>query len=178
MSRCKELQPRDFVLNHEKLEYFGRKHFVEKKELYVSPHTNFILPPLVQAWLDNEFNSDKARKRSLVLVGPSKLGKTDWARSLGTHMYFNHMANFKDDWDNEARYIVFDDFQWDYIPNKKGFFGGQSTFQISGKYMRVKTVQWGKCCIYCCNNYPEIKNEDVEWYKVNCIFVDVKNKFY
>jgi len=175
---CQLHYPRDYVLNHERLEYFGKKHFAEKKEPYVSPFTEFRLPEIVTRWFETEFNSDKRRKKSLVLIGASKLGKTEWARSLGHHMYFNHLANFKDDWDDTARYIIFDDFEWDYIPNKKGFFGGQLTFQISGKYMKVKTVKWGKCCIYLTNHHPNIKNEDMDWFKENCLFVELLNKVY
>jgi len=178
MDMCKENQPRDFVLNHEKLEYFAMKHFAKAKEPYVPAFTEFRIHPIVQTWLDNQFNSDARRKKSLILIGASKLGKTEWARSLGPHMYFNGYANFKDDWDDSARYIIFDDFEWEFIPNKKGFFGGQLEFQISGKYMRTKSIKWGKCCIYLTNKYPNISNEDVDWYKENCIFLEVKNKMY
>lgn len=178
MSRCKEFHTRDYVLNHERLEYFGKKHFMETKLPYVSPFTTFVLPGLLSDWLSTEFHSDKRRKKSLILIGPSKLGKTEWARSLGHHMYFNHMANFKDDWDDSANYIIFDDFEWDYIPNKKGFFGGQLEFQISGKYMKVKTVQWGKCCLYLTNHTPDVKECDFDWFRDNCLFLEVNNKFY
>lgn len=178
MAKIAVAHPRDFILNHERLEYFGRKHFKLIVPPYVPLFTNFKLPTLVQNWVDEEFKGNKHRKKSLALIGPSKLGKTEWARSLGRHMYFNHLANFKDDWDNDAEYIIFDDFSWDFIPNKKGFFGGQQSFSVSGKYMPVKTVQWGKCCIYLSNVYPTIKDEDVEWYRVNCTFIDVVNKMY
>jgi len=178
MDICKEQQPRDFILNHEKLEYFAAKHFAKQKEPYVSLFTDFVIPPVVTNWLTNDFNSDKRRKKSLVLIGASKLGKTEWARSLGPHMYFNGYPNFKDDWDDSARYIIFDDFEWEFIPNKKGFFGGQLEFQISGKYMRTRTIKWGKCCIYLTNKYPNIPNDDVDWYKENCIFLEINRKFY
>jgi len=178
MQLCETNFPRDYILNHEKLEYFGKKYFAESKVAYVSPFTTFVLPAKVTEWLQEEFNSDKRRKKSLVLIGPSKIGKTEWARSLDKHMYFNHLANFKDDWDVNARYIIFDDFEWQYIPNKKGFFGGQLEFQISGKYMKIKTVTWGKCCIYLSNVYPPIEEKD--WYNENCTFVELtrNNKFY
>lgn len=177
MELCQLHYPRDYVLNHERLEYFGKKHFAAKAVPYVSPFTEFILPFEVQEWLDNEFNSEKRRKKSLVLIGPSKLGKTEWARSLGEHMYFNHLANFKEDWNANAKYIIFDDFEWEFIPNKKGFFGGQLNFQISGKYMKVKTVTWGKCCIYLANSFPIIQKER-DWYDENCVFVQINNKFF
>ncbi|AIF34812.1 replication-associated protein [Sewage-associated circular DNA virus-4] len=178
MDTVKESNPRDYILQHERLEYFAAKHFKKDTEVYKPNFEEFILPHEVEAWLNEEFNSDKLRKKSLILIGPSKLGKTEWARSLGPHMYFNHLANFKDDWDDEAKYIVFDDFDFDFIPNKKGFFGGQQHFQITGKYMRVKSVRWGKCCIYCANVTPNIKDIDKDWYNENCVFIDVVNKFY
>lgn len=178
MAACKEHHARDYVLNHERLEYFGRKHFAEIKTPYVPLFTDFVLPLAVKNWIDDEFNSEKLRKKSLILIGPTRLGKTEWARSLGHHMYFNHLANFKEDWDDSANYIIFDDFEWDYIPNKKGFFGGQLEFQISGKYMRIRTVKWGKCCIYLTNNEPQIKLEDKDWFTNNCVFVNVNEKFY
>lgn len=178
MNAVREHQPRDYVLNHEKLEYFAMKHFKQAKEDYVSLYTTFKLHPVIQTWLNEEFNSDKRRKKSLVIIGPSKLGKTEWARSLGIHMYFNGFANFKEDWNDEAEYIIFDDFEWEFIPNKKGFFGGQLEFQICGKYMPTRSIKWGKKCIYLTNKFPDIKKDDIDWYKENCIFLEINNKFY
>lgn len=167
-------------MNFEKLQYFAEHHFKKAKPVYVSPYQEFILHPDLAEWIDSEFKSDKRRRKSLILVGPSRLGKTEWARSLGPHMYFNHLANFKDDWNDEAEYIVFDDFSFDFIPNKKGFFGAQQEFQISGKYMRTRTVQWGKVCIYLTNDMPFIKPEERDWYEQNCtmIVLNKNNKFF
>lgn len=178
MAAVLELSPRDYVLQHEKLEYFAAKHYRKEVPVYTPTFQQFNVPSEILAWLQDEFSSDKQRKKSLILIGPSKIGKTQWARSLGKHMYFNHLANFKDDWNDDADYIVFDDFDFDFIPNRKGFFGGQECFQISGKYMKVKTVNWGKCCIYCANSNPTIKGDEVDWYNENCTFVNVFNKFY
>ena len=79
-------------------------------------------------------------------------------------MYFNNIANFKEKWDDDADYIIFDDFNIDFIPNRKGFFGGQEEFEISGKYMKVKSITWGKCCIYLCNQRPDYK-DDHSWFR-------------
>lgn len=86
------------------------------------------------------------------------------------------MCNFRDDWDDSARYIVFDDIDWTWLPNKKSFFGAQKRFVITGKYMRAKTVNWGKPCIYLCNTLPTF--EEPEWYELNTIILNVVNKFY
>lgn len=178
--KVQEISPRDYVLNLEKLEYFVDKKLKNKKVNYVSPYdeNSWIVPEPLGEWCLNELLGDHDRKKTLVLIGPTRLGKTEFARSLGKHMYFNAIANFKDDWDDEAEYIIFDDFGWDFIPARKSFFGGQKEFQITGKYMRVKTVKWGKACIYLTNEMPQIKQEEMDWYNANCTFIRVDKKMY
>lgn len=178
MDAAKLQDPKNFVLNHEKLEYFAAKYFAKKKVEYVSPYDHFIVPNDLQEWITSEFLSDKRRKKALLLIGPSKLGKTEWARSLGKHMYFNGATNFKDDWDDNADYIIFDDIDWNFIPNKKGFFGCQQEFVINGKYMRSKSVRWGKPTIYCSNNDPPIADIDLDWYRANTVRIFVNKKFF
>lgn len=178
MALAKQLDPKNYVLNHEKLEYFSAKHFKQEKIVYVSPYDRFIIPNELQEWLTDHFLSDQRRKKSLFLIGPSKLGKTEWARSLGRHMYFNGATNFKDDWDDDAEYLIFDDIDWNFIPQKKGFFGCQQEFVINGKYMRSRSIKWGKPVIYCANNDPRIEEQDIDWYKCNSVRVYVNKKFF
>lgn len=168
---------RDYVLNHERLEYFANKKFKVEHVREEYPLVPFIIPQELTDWVTNEFNGTHRRRKSLVLWGPSRMGKTEWARSLGKHMYFNNVANFKDKWDDEADYIIFDDFNLDFIPNRKGFFGGQEEFEITGKYMKVKSVRWGKVCIYLCNNVPNYGNDE-QWFRANIIEFNVFNKLY
>lgn len=52
MDKCRELKTRDFVLNHEKLEYFADKHFAETKPKYASrPLDSFNLPIQLDDWV-------------------------------------------------------------------------------------------------------------------------------
>lgn len=92
-------------------------------------------------------------------------------------MYFNNAVNFRDDWDDDAQYIIFDDIEWEFIPNKKGFFGQQSTITINGKYMRTRTVQWGKPAICLCNSYPNF-GADSDWFNLNVLTVKLTNKLF
>nr|QTE03384.1 MAG: replication-associated protein [Lorikeet CRESS-DNA-virus sp.] len=174
-----DLSPRDVVMNHEKLEYFANKKFCGENRTRVAPVDlqEFILPDALSTWLRDEFNGTHRRRKSLVLYGASRLGKTEWARSLGHHMYFNALANFKDKWDDDAGYVIFDDFGIDFIPNRKGFFGGQEEFEITGKYMKVKSVTWGKVCIYLCNDKPDY-GKDKQWFMANVVEIELINKLY
>lgn len=114
------------------------------------------------------------------MVGPSRIGKTNWARSLGRHMFMSNMYNVSD-WDSNADYIVLDDIPWKFVPAKKMLLGGQRHFSLGGKYARVRTVTWGKACIYCINRdeYNEMfKDFMYPWLEENCTFVFLENKLY
>lgn len=112
-----------------------------------------------------------------MLISPSRYGKTEWARALGDHIYWNNMVNL-DDWDDCAEFAIFDDFDWDFIPCKKGFLGAQKTFTLTDKYRKKRTVNWGKPCILLFNVMPEIKPDLYDWVRSNCDIVTLENKLY
>lgn len=71
-------------------------------------------------------------------------------------------------WDDSAKYIIFDDFEWIYWPNKKAFWGAQREFTITDKYRKKFTVKnWNKPMIYICN--PDEEPKLNTWFKTNCI---------
>lgn len=86
-------------------------------------------------------------------------------------MYFNHLFNL-DDWDDTVKYIIFDDFDWKFIPSKKAFFGAQKQFTLTDKYRTKKTVHWGKPVIYLCNDLP-VFDEEPDYYYTNTIIVTI-----
>lgn len=96
-------------------------------------------------------------------------------------MYWNGMVNL-DDWDDEAEYAIMDDFNWDFVPCKKAFFGAQKQFTITDKYRKKKTVKWGKPLIYLCNPdadpFKTMANIEKDWYDENCIYSEITNKLY
>ncbi|ORX47108.1 hypothetical protein BCR36DRAFT_371905 [Piromyces finnis] len=106
------------------------ENFKLSEELSLWKHCYF------KGWLENLHRfGEWPRPNSLILVGPSRSGKTEWARSLGQHMYFNNLLNL-DDWDESADYIVLDDFSSDitkFLPSLKCFFGGQKEFTLTDK---------------------------------------------
>ena len=54
--------------------------------------------------------------------GPSRTGKTAWARSLGTHTYMNTYWA-QDELDEGAQYIIFDDIPFETFRSYKAFLG-------------------------------------------------------
>lgn len=112
------------------------------------------------------------------MVGPSRTGKTEWARSLGRHVYFNGLFNL-DDFDETADYVIFDDFNIEFLPQYKSWFGAQKTFTVSDKYRHKRTVKWGKPLIWIGNDDPRLSVKvDRNWMELNSVFIMVLNKLY
>lgn len=125
-----------------------------------------------------------SRPKSLILSGPSRLGKTVWARSLGKHIYWNTYYSV-DEWDDSAEYIIVDDVPWENFSRiHKAILGCQLTFVLTDKYRGKKTIKnWGRPCIFLCNedNDPFTKAGDyhiIQWLRENCVKVEITNKLY
>jgi len=162
--------PRDFVLSREKLEYFATSYY--KKQInYVPVYNDFVIPDILNFWVNDELRSNKPRPKSLYLVGISRLGKTEWARSLGKHIYACGMLNL-DNWVDDADYMVIDDVNWDYLPGKKELLGAQQEITLSDKYRKKQTLKWGKPCIYLCNPDADVyfTCKESAWLSVNAIY--------
>ena len=110
------------------------------------------------------------RVKSLILWGPTRTGKTLFARSLGRHSYFNLQFNL-DSFSESSDYAVFDDIQggFEFFHAYKGWLGAQKEFVITDKYKRKKTIKWGKPCIMLMNDDPAgCAKADYEWLLGNC----------
>lgn len=106
------------------------------------------------------------------------MGKTVWARSLGTHSYFNGLFNVRD-YDDKCEYAVFDDIDPKFFPNYKGWFGGQQQFTFSGKYARHRTINWGRPIIWCCNEHPRnTLGWDQEWLDGNSVTIYINEALW
>lgn len=95
-------------------------------------------------------------------------------------MYMNGQFNV-DKWDNKADYLVLDDIDWKFLPNRKQFLGGQYEFELSDKYRSKRTVKWGKPTIYCMNddNIAEMRKDPMwPWIEGNCITVFIDHRLY
>jgi hypothetical protein len=175
-----DADPETAIRSFTQLKAFAEYQFKPTLPVYVSNYSLADFPRLpaeLSEWYDTEFKSPN-RPISLVLKGVSKLGKTEWARSLGRHMYFNTHFDFKNRWDPDAEYIIFDDFDFEFIPNKKCFFGAQREFAITDKYASKRTVLWGKPAIFLTNAFFDYPEKDRLWYLQNTKMIELKEALY
>lgn len=122
--------------------------------------------------------TELGRPRSLVLYGPTQVGKTTWARSLGNHVYFMGVMSGEvalRDMPN-AEYAVFDDMRGgiDFFPSWKEWLGGQRVVSVKKLYRDPIQMDWGKPCIWLSNTDPRTQlksTDDVNWLEGNCDFV-------
>lgn len=179
MEAVKSGYPRDFVLHYNKIETFGEIYFNKKVCDYIPEYTVFVIPPDLESFMLT-FNQGE-RPRSLFLEGPSRSGKTEWARSLGPHCYMAGAFNLNL-WNNNAEYIVLDDIQFEYIPAKKMLFGAQKEFTLTDKYKGKRLVKWGKACIYLFNKdmnpFKNMSCYEKDWYDLNVFYCELFNKLY
>jgi len=116
--------------------------------------------------------------RSMWIHGPSRLGKTQLARSLGNHCYMQGIWNLKCLSDN-SQYAVFDDIDFESIKYiHKQIFGLQEDVNFTGKYMRPTTFKWGIPIIFITNTVPFLDYEVQEWMEVNVDFVNITHRVY
>ncbi len=121
-------------------------------------------------------NVNQPRPKCLVVVGPSRLGKTVVARSFGPHSYFH--GNWSvEQYNPDGKYNIFDDIhgQLDGF-SFKSFMGGQYDITVTDKYHKKKTIKNGKPCIYLSNFDPLTTRrgrEHRDWLVANCIFVRI-----
>lgn len=82
--------------------------------------------------------------------------------------------------DPDGQYIIFDDFEWEFFPFKKQFWGAQREFTITDKYRKKRTIQWGKPCIWISNYDPfdNMRNSDREWFSENCVKAKITSTLF
>nr|QHB15163.1 replicase [Insect-associated mastrevirus 1] len=182
LNLIRENYPEKYVFNLEKVEYAANKLFVRPPSPYSNPNlgSSLTLTSGMEVWLNEEFVKTD-RPKSLWLCGPTRTGKTTWARSLGHHIYWSG-SFILDTFDESAQYLVLDDIEWSYVPAKKQLFGGQKEFVLSDKYRRKRRLKWGKPVIYLFNRDADPWNDlsamEREWYEPNVSREYITNKLY
>lgn len=147
----------------------------EKKRFVYEPKWAWRLPAAMRDWVATEFVK-RERAKCLIVVGPTRLGKTNWARSLGTHMFWRGQVNFGN-WDQEAKYIVIDDIPWKFIPQKKSILTQMGDITLTDKYVKKLDVKNDKPAIILSNDEPAFEEEESYW-KSNTIIVHVTEKLF
>lgn len=186
-----EHKPRDAILNAKAFDYWLDKMFPMRLPSSSGIRTSdqFILPDSIETWCTTNFRSPRPeRPRSLVLVGTSRLGKTQWARSLGEHAYVANQWNL-DSFDGlsssfwDFGYVVFDDIEWESLRSSaKSWFGAQRDFSVSDKYRRKRRMKGGIPSILLVNpeeySGPLCDFCNSSWGKENIDVIVLNNKLY
>ncbi|AAA42971.1 replication-associated protein B, partial [Digitaria streak virus] len=102
--------------------------------------------------------TDGVRKRSLYILGPTRTGKSTWARGLGRHNYWQNNVDWAS-YDEEAQFNVIDDIPFKFCPCWKQLIGCQKEYVVNPKYGKKKRVA--------SKSIPSIilTNPDEDWMK-------------
>nr|QCT23842.1 AC1 [Sweet potato leaf curl Hubei virus] len=190
----RELAPRDFTLQYHNLSSNYERIFAPPTQPYVHPFSSsaFVLPSVLLDWANNNVGCSAAgpdRPMSLILEGPSRVGKTVWARSLGPHNYLcGHLDLSPKVYSNDAWYNVIDDVNPHYLKHFKEFIGAQKNWQSNCKYGKPVQIKGGIPAIVLCNpgegssykSYLE-KTENYALYQrtqKNAVFYSVEENLY
>nr|QTE03572.1 MAG: replication-associated protein [Tarsiger cyanurus CRESS-DNA-virus sp.] len=157
------------------------QHLFPEEEFppYVAPNwcdKAWVLPNDLRRWVEVE-SIKKDRPKCLVLVGASRLGKTQWARSLGRHMYWRGMTNITH-WDKDAKFLIFDDIEWDFIPQKKSLLTCMGEATVTDKYRAKKTVVVDKVAIVLCNSFDLESVKESDYWAANVCVVRVNQPLF
>lgn len=168
LDTIKEHAPRDFILQFHNISNNLTKIFDIPIPAYKSkwPSSSFIVPQSIQRWVAHTFvehstppagpdalievvlrlNRSVDRPTSLIIEGPSRTGKTAWARSLGRHNYISGHLDFnKNTYSNDVEYNVIDDITPKYLSMKhwKELIGAQHDWQSNCKYSKPVQIKGG-----------------------------------
>jgi len=175
-----EGDPRGFAKSFNNIKACANHLFPEEQfPPYVAPagcNKGWVLPNDLKHWVEHEFIKTD-RPKCLVLVGPSRLGKTQWARSLGRHMYWRGNTNVTK-WDKDSKYLVFDDIEWKFIPQKKSLLTCMGMATVTDKYVGKRDILVDKVAIVLCNEFNVDSIEESEYWARNLCVVHVSEPLF
>jgi hypothetical protein len=138
----------------------------------------------VKNWTTGEKNKCEHRPKGLVLIGPSRSGKTTLMSLIGDFSYFKNIWS-SDNWEYIPPYTIMDDmdaqdegkglsFSW-----FKPWFGAQDCMTITDKYKPKEDIQNGKPLIWL-NNFDiteTFKSESAQDYiRRNMVYINLGNR--
>lgn len=169
--------PRDWYIQGDKIRENLKRKFIPAFPEYVPIFDVDVFHPPRQ--LTDWVNSwTVTRTPCLFLIGPTKLGKTAWARSLvSPHIYWKTMVNL-DEFNPDGKLLIFDDFDWKYMPNPKAWLTQAGQCTVTDKYRHKKTIIVHMPAIYIANELPEwTPSENIYW-RDNGYIINVVSRLY
>lgn len=174
--------PKGFAKSFNNIKAYANHLFPEEVfPPYVAPkwcNKAWIVPAALQRWVAEELPKQD-RPKCLVIVGESRLGKTQWARSLGVHMYWKGMTNVTN-WNADAKYMVFDDITggFQYLPQKKSLLTCAGDCTVTDKYKGKKDIRVDKPAIVLLNEFNIEEIEESSYWKKNLMVVEVTEPLF
>lgn len=151
--------------------------------LDVPPYTNIDQNKVPQAMKDwaATWIGIRGRKKVLVIVGASQMGKTTWATGQGPYMVWSEKITAKN-WDPTAKVIVWDDFKWEKIPQPKQYLLANGKVQLRGLYLE-EDASITQASIVCMNPDDEVNwmrawNDPSGYWKANAVYVRLENSLW
>lgn len=177
----KEQAPRDYFLYRQQITSTAEHLFLPPKEDY-TPNPDFVfdkVPIVVKEWVEKQLPKKK-RARCLILVGPTRLGKTQWARSLvQPHMYWRGQFNL-DIWDSSAKLLIADDWDWQNWSSAKAklLFTQNGVATLTDKYVKKMEKVVDMPAIILANSLPDWYNDEQAYWDRNSTLVYLDKPLY
>ena len=122
----------------------------------------FRVPAGVRTWLDSHFHTRHVRKKTLILLGDTQLGKTSWAQSLTpNHIYMQgNFCHEKMDHIESTDLLVMDDVSFRTIPARKKMITSPGSLTWSSKWRVASEYKVWAPIILAMNTLPYLDARD------------------
>lgn len=169
--------PRDWYIQGDKIRENLKRKFIPAYPEYVPIFDveAFYPPQELLDWVDSW---TATRTPCLFLIGPTRLGKTAWARSIvDVHTYWKSMVNL-DEFNPDSKLLIFDDFDWKFMPNPKGWLTQAGQCTVTDKYRHKKTITISMPAIFIANDLPEWSLSENTYWRANSKIINIFAALY
>ena len=191
LNTLKESATRDFFMGFNNVRAAAQYIFPKEEEYDQRSRYEFSdenLPRALIEWRDEVFGPNPPdRPKTLILVGPTRMGKTQWSRSLGNVCYWENMIDLRllriRDNATPKEYIVLSDVPKNKIGDRwvwehyDALFKGQEDLTMTDKYVPKQMFRWGKPFIYLCNTFDYNDIYDTP-YAANFVVVEINEPLF
>lgn len=182
MERVKAEDPSNYVYHRQQLDYYVGREYKRASRTIIYSNDNFNIPISLQSYVHQFIHLPrKERPLNLILISEEPgLGKTSWAKSLGTHHYFiNRITNKLTD---GATYCILDDFEhYDQDRREfKGIWGSQEEIclKMSNGVSGHKNLEWGIPTIWCWNKLPYTLQDPNCYERKRSILIEIDKSLF
>lgn len=147
--------PRTFAISHGSVLSFLREKEQAPVPVHVPDFTpgRWKVPAKMLKWRKDNFPVvSGGRPQLLIVQGPPRCGKTEWALSFGRPVQMTGSWNMDELLRRDFTHVVLNDIHLKTFRYKREMAGCQSFFTATGKYREERTVKLGVPVIWTCNS--------------------------